>query len=116
MVVYEPKQRPIDCFVTHRIRTHPSAVCRVWDEHPGADGERSTPVPGLPGSALTMDSTDAVPSETRRGRAPKTELACLFDDPSDPSELTVFSPETPRMATEWLTVDRASAVRLDRMR
>jgi len=49
-------------------------------------------------------------------QAPEFELECLYDDPSSPSELTIFSPETPAMATEWLTVDRSSALRLDRMR
>ncbi len=63
-----------------------------------------------------MDVTDAVPSDAGGERTPEIELACLYDDPSDPSELTVFSPETPRTVTEWLTVDRASAIRLDRIR
>jgi hypothetical protein len=45
--------------------------------------------------------------------APEFELNCLYDDPSNPSELTIFSPET---MTEWMTVDRSSAVRLDRIR
>jgi len=44
---------------------------------------------------------------------PGFELECLYDDPS---ELTIFSPDTRRLATEWLTVDRSTAVRLDRMR
>ena len=62
----------------------------------------------LPERPLTMDAT--------RRQTPEAELECLYDDPSSPSELTIFSPETPAMATEWLTVDRSSAIRLDRMR
>jgi hypothetical protein len=58
-----------------------------------------------------MDCMDATP---RRG--PEVELECLYDDPSSPSELTIFSPETPAMATEWLTVDRSSARSLEEMR
>jgi hypothetical protein len=44
--------------------------------------------------------------------APEFELACLYDDPSNPRELTVFSPADHRMATEWLTVDRSVTVSL----
>jgi hypothetical protein len=58
-----------------------------------------------------MRGADTAPRPT-----PEFELECLYDDPSNPSELTIFSPEPPAMATEWLTVDRAAAVRLDRMR
>jgi len=60
---------------------------------------------------------DTKPSATagEQEQVPEVNLACLYDDPSNPSELTIFSPETPRMATEWLTVDRSAAVRLDRM-
>lgn len=54
--------------------------------------------------------------DATRRQTPEAELECLYDDPSSPSELTIFSPETPAMATEWLTVDRSSAIRLDRMR
>lgn len=57
----------------------------------------------------------AATNATRR-RASEFELECLYDDPSSPSEVTIFSPETPAMATEWLTVDRSATVRLDRMR
>jgi hypothetical protein len=48
--------------------------------------------------------------------SPAIELECRYDDPDDPSELTVFSPELPNRATEWLTVDRATAIPLDRFR
>jgi hypothetical protein len=61
-------------------------------------------------------SGDPVTADATLRRAPEFELECLYDDPSSPSELTIFSPETPAMATEWLTVDRSSALRLDRMR
>ena len=47
---------------------------------------------------------------------PELELECLYEDPASPSEVTIFYPGTPEMATEWLTVDRSSAVGLDRMR
>lgn len=47
---------------------------------------------------------------------PEFELECRFDDPADPSELTVFAPGERRVATEWLTVDRATAVPLDWIR
>ena len=65
----------------------------------------------LPERPLTMEATNA----TLR-QAPEFELECLYDDPSSPSKLTIFSPGTPEMATEWVTVDRSAAIRLDRMR
>mgnify|MGYP000474713802 CR=1 FL=1 len=48
--------------------------------------------------------------------APEFELECLFDDPSDPSELTIFSPEGENLATEWVTADRSAAWSLERIR
>ena len=62
----------------------------------------------LSGGPVTADAT--------LRQAPEFELECLYDDPASPSEVTIFSPGTPEMATEWLTVDRSSAVGLDRMR
>lgn len=85
-------------------------MCRLWDERPDEEGRRSAAVRPLSAEQL-MDRTNATPQQ-----APEFELECLYDDPSSPSELTVFSPETPAIATEWLTVDRSAAVSLDRMR
>jgi hypothetical protein len=47
---------------------------------------------------------------------PEYELDCLYDDCDDPSELTIFSPTSPGLATEWVTADASSAVPLDRDR
>jgi len=63
-----------------------------------------------------MDATETVPAIAGLRDRPEFELECLYDDPSSPSELTIFSPEPPRLATEWVTADRSTAVRLDRMR
>jgi len=63
-----------------------------------------------------MDTVDAAPSNAELRETPEFELECLYDDPSSPSELTIFSPETRRMATEWVTIDRSAAIRLDRIR
>ncbi|MFB6169500.1 MAG: hypothetical protein ABEJ43_11745 [Haloferacaceae archaeon] len=45
---------------------------------------------------------------------PTFELTCLYDDPENPSEVTVVpagsSPE--RYLTEWVTADTATAVSL----
>jgi hypothetical protein len=84
-------------------------VCRLWDERL-RDGDEGSAVWWLSERQL-MDPTDA----TLR-QAPDFELECLYDDPSSPTELTIFSPETPAMATEWLTADRSSVIRLDRIR
>lgn len=51
------------------------------------------------------------PTET-----PTFELECLYDDPTDPAELTVYAPEAERLATEWVTVDRSAAVSLEEIR
>lgn len=61
-----------------------------------------------------MNSTDAAPAIA--GLRDEPELECLYDDPSNPSKLTIFSPEPRRLATEWVTADRSTAVRLDRLR
>lgn len=63
-----------------------------------------------------MDTANATPSIARLRETPEFELEWLYDDPSSPSELTIFSPESRRLATEWVTVDRSAAVRLDRIR
>lgn len=41
------------------------------------------------------------------------DLEWLFDDPDDPSEVTVFTPRGERTATEWITVDAATAIPID---
>lgn len=41
------------------------------------------------------------------------ELCCLYDDPLDPSELTIFVPEPSARTTAWITVDKATAVSLE---
>jgi len=56
------------------------------------------------------------PATTELHSTPEFELECLFDDPADPSELTIFSPEGGNIATEWVTADRSTARSLDRMR
>lgn len=61
-------------------------------------------------------STQHAPSTRDLSSCPEFELACLFDDMDDPSELTVFTPEGNATATEWITVDREQAVPLDEIR
>jgi len=58
----------------------------------------------------------ATPSTADLRSAPEFDLECLFDDPSDPSELTIFSPEDGKLSTEWITTDRTTARALDRVR
>ncbi|MFB6281591.1 MAG: hypothetical protein ABEH40_06195 [Haloferacaceae archaeon] len=62
----------------------------------------------------TVRTTD--PSPDGAGGPPEIDLRHRYDDREDPSELTVYSPEPENLATEWLTVDRSAAVRLDRIR
>lgn len=63
-----------------------------------------------------MSSREFSPPESGLGDVPRSELGCLYDDPDDPSELTIFVPETPARTTAWITVDEPSAVSLERHR
>lgn len=63
-----------------------------------------------------MDSVSEVRPEEGRDELPEFDLDCLYDDPATPTELTIFSPETERRATEWVTVDQSVALSLDRIR
>lgn len=47
---------------------------------------------------------------------PDFELECLFDDMEEPTELTIFTPEGEATASEWITVDRQSAVPVTQLR
>lgn len=64
--------------------------------------------------AFLVSCTDDRYTPVETGSGPSLE--CLYDDPVDPSELTVFSPRDDRLATEWMTVDLATAIPIDRMR
>lgn len=63
-------------------------------------------------NANEQPSLDAVdPQES------SVELEFRFDDHEDPSEVTIFDPETMTSgATEWVTIDHEHAVPLDEMR
>lgn len=41
------------------------------------------------------------------------ELGCLYDDPLDPSELTIFVPDPSVRTTAWITADESTAVSLE---
>jgi hypothetical protein len=32
------------------------------------------------------------------------------DDPDDPEELTIFTPESPNLTTEWITIEYDAAI------
>ncbi|ELZ31118.1 hypothetical protein C474_09794 [Halogeometricum pallidum JCM 14848] len=61
-----------------------------------------------------MDSKRRAPEEP--DDAPDVELECLYDDRTNPSELTIFSPGERTLATQWITVDRSVARSLDSVR
>lgn len=63
-----------------------------------------------------MSTTGASVSTTELEAPPEYELDCLYDDCDDPSELTIFSPTSRKLSTEWVTADASSAVPLDRIR
>jgi len=61
-------------------------------------------------------STEHDPVREQLETSPEFRLECLFDDVDDPSQVTVFPTQTERTATEWLTIDRGTAVPLDEVR
>jgi hypothetical protein len=62
-----------------------------------------------------MAATTPPPTDELRS-VPEFELECLLDDPADPTELTIFTPETDKLATEWISADRTAARSLDGLR
>lgn len=44
---------------------------------------------------------------------PGVELGCLYDDPLDPTELTIFVPDPSARTTAWITVDESTAISLE---
>ncbi|MFB6207250.1 MAG: hypothetical protein ABEJ05_12070 [Haloglomus sp.] len=49
------------------------------------------------------------PSRTRPSER-EYRLEHSVDDPSDPGELTVFTPESSNLTTEWITIEYDEAV------
>ena len=47
---------------------------------------------------------------------PNFELECLYDDMDNPEEVTIFTPDGEATASEWITVDRDSAVAVTEIR
>lgn len=54
--------------------------------------------------------------ETELSEDPEFELECLYDDMDSPEEVTVFTPDGKATASEWITVDRGSAVPVTEVR
>ncbi|AJF25545.1 MULTISPECIES: hypothetical protein [unclassified Haloarcula] len=63
-----------------------------------------------------MSTTTTPPSDTDLDEAPEFELDCLYDDPENPSELTIFPSDRQQSVTEWVTADRSATVSLDELR
>ncbi|MFB6222997.1 MAG: hypothetical protein ABEH86_04910 [Haloarcula sp.] len=63
-----------------------------------------------------MSASTDPPPETELDESPEFELNCLYDDPEDPSELTIFSSDLQKSMTEWVTADRSTIIPLDRIR
>lgn len=61
----------------------------------------------------TQDWTETHDS-TRLHELPQFDLSFLYDDQSNPSEVTVFmSDHDETLATHWITIDTDSAIPLD---
>ena len=54
--------------------------------------------------------------EHRLADEPEFELECLYDDMDSPEEVTVFTPDGTATASEWITVDRESAISVTEIR
>ncbi|EMA03835.1 hypothetical protein SAMN05443574_102347 [Haloarcula vallismortis] len=63
-----------------------------------------------------MSATTSPPTDTDLNETPEFELDCLYDDPEDPSELTIFPSDSHQSVTEWVTADRSAAVSLEELR
>lgn len=63
-----------------------------------------------------MDSKRRTQAPEASDDAPDVELEWLYDDRTNPSELTIFSPGEQTLATEWITADRSVARSLDSIR
>lgn len=57
-----------------------------------------------------------VPDTADLQELPEFEVECIFDDVETPTEVTVFSPETERTLTEWVTADTSDAMDLSGIR
>lgn len=57
-----------------------------------------------------------VPDRADRRELPEFEVECIFDDVETPTEVTIFSPETERTLTEWVSAKTSDAVDLSGIR
>lgn len=103
--------------IAHRVRAQSSTVFRLRGVRLDAEGaRREDSLRELPeGDRLRMESTRQTPREGP-DEAPGVELEWLYDDEANPSELTIFSPEDRKLASEWITADRSVARSLDGVR
>ena len=63
-----------------------------------------------------MSTRERRRSEVEPDDLSRFDLACLYDDPFDPSELTIFVPEASARTTAWITADESTAVSLEECR
>ena len=61
-------------------------------------------------------SVDSRSSPTDSHEPPTFDLECKYDDPMDPSELTIFAPDAAVRTTAWISADDSAAIPLDRCR
>lgn len=59
-----------------------------------------------------MSTTDDRLAGPDRDALPEFELEYLYDDPEDPSKVTVFPTESDSPETEWVLTDYETAVSL----
>jgi len=65
---------------------------------------------------MAISNEERPKNAERLDEFPDVRLDWAHDTDSDPSELTVFDPREPDVATAWITVDRETGVPLDLVR
>jgi hypothetical protein len=61
-------------------------------------------------------SGNASGNDKSRPHTPTVELDARFDDPIDSDEITVFPADSGPSTTEWLTIDAAYALPIEKVR
>lgn len=54
---------------------------------------------------MSTTATNSLPENASLFEYPDTDLAHLVDDQDNPTEVTIFSPESDDPTTSWITID-----------
>jgi len=93
--------------VTHRVRSRPNQVSELWRVRDRRRSVYELPMSGPPCELRALPAPAAAES---------TGLAARYDDPADPTELTLYDPDRESPLTEWLSADPSTLRSLAAMR